>query len=114
MATRQRATQSATTYDVVDHARTNRRAIMYPALRSLHRRNLFPHHDSIGTSASEFAASNARYSWRESNPVEFDNRKSVRCRDPCIGLARDFAKRCPQTPFNIRIDSAAESLPPAG
>ena len=48
--------------------------------------------DRVGTSASEFAASIARYSERESNPVEFALPNSLRCRVPRIGLARDSSR----------------------
>ena len=77
------------TSDVVDDRQTKRRAIMNSTLRSLHRGNLSPHHDSIGTSGPEFAASIVHYSERESNPVESGFPDSLRCRVPCIGGARD-------------------------
>ena len=122
----------------------------YRRVRFLRRRNSLPHHNAIGTTTKKFAAKIVRDSKPESNPVESGFPNSLRCRVPCIRIARDssrglgererhapiatrrtspdvprqphprlrkalptHAKGRRQAPFNIRIDSAAESLPPA-
>lgn len=104
---RKRAEEPATRSDVVENARTKRRAISTPTLRFLHRRNPLAHRASVGTSASEFAASIARYSGRVWNPAESALRESLRCCVPRAGPARDssrrsrrrdFANPCPHTP----------------
>jgi len=72
----------------------------------IHRRKSLPHLASIGTSATEFAASIARYSGRASSPVGFALRNSLRCRAPRIGLARDSSRangdRERQAPISTR------------
>jgi len=100
------AAESATTSDVVDDARTKGRAISAPVLGVLRRRNPVAHHASIGTASTKFAASIARYSERVSNPMEFGFPNSLRCRAPCIGLARDSSRangeRERQAPISTR------------
>ena len=59
-----------------------------------------------GRPPPELAASIARYSERVSHSVEFALRKSLRCRAPCIGLARDSSRangdRERETPLSTR------------
>jgi len=81
-----------------------------PVLRVLHRCNPLAHHNSIGTSASELAASIARYSGRVSKPVEFGRRNSLRRKAPENGIARDES-RGPRERERNRTFSARRTAP---